>query len=85
MPLKVIIVGAGIGGLTTSLALRQAGWDVQVSIVACHLSLVFVQKCPSKIMNYIPSLYQSIIQYTTHLVANQNRNPNFLNPYPSLL
>lgn len=30
MPLKVIVVGAGIGGLSAALSLRQAGHDVQV-------------------------------------------------------
>ncbi len=28
--LKVIVVGAGMGGLTTALALRQAGYDVEI-------------------------------------------------------
>ncbi|MEM8611197.1 MAG: FAD-dependent urate hydroxylase HpxO [Cyanobacteria bacterium P01_H01_bin.105] len=28
--LKVIVVGAGMGGLTTALAMRQAGYDVEV-------------------------------------------------------
>lgn len=32
MPLKIIVVGAGIGGLVTSLALRQAGHEVEVRI-----------------------------------------------------
>jgi salicylate hydroxylase len=30
MPLKVIVVGAGIGGLTAAVALRQAGHGVEV-------------------------------------------------------
>ncbi|KAL1607906.1 hypothetical protein SLS60_002845 [Paraconiothyrium brasiliense] len=30
MPLKVIVVGAGIGGLTAAVALRQAGHDVEI-------------------------------------------------------
>ena len=29
-PLKIIIVGAGIGGLCTAVALRQAGHNVEV-------------------------------------------------------
>ena len=40
MPLKVIIVGAGIGGICAAIALRQAGHDVEVgskgSFLACH-------------------------------------------------
>ncbi|MBD2461540.1 FAD-dependent urate hydroxylase HpxO [Oscillatoria sp. FACHB-1407] len=28
--LKVVIIGAGIGGLTTGIALRQAGYDVEI-------------------------------------------------------
>lgn len=31
MPLKVIIVGAGIGGICAAIALRQAGHDVEVN------------------------------------------------------
>jgi len=30
MPLKVVIVGAGLGGLGAAIALRRAGHDVQV-------------------------------------------------------
>lgn len=32
-PLKIIIVGAGIGGLAASIALRQAGHVVEVRII----------------------------------------------------
>ena len=28
--LKVIVVGAGMGGLTVAIALRQAGYDVEI-------------------------------------------------------
>ncbi|MEM9980245.1 MAG: NAD(P)-binding protein, partial [Cyanobacteria bacterium P01_D01_bin.2] len=28
--LKIIVVGAGMGGLTTALAMRQAGYEVDV-------------------------------------------------------
>ena len=30
MPLKIIVVGAGIGGLTAAVALRQASHEVEV-------------------------------------------------------
>jgi salicylate hydroxylase len=32
MPLKVIIVGAGLGGLATAIALTQSGHDVEVGL-----------------------------------------------------
>lgn len=32
MSLKIIVVGAGIAGLCASLALRQAGHEVEVSL-----------------------------------------------------
>lgn len=32
MPLKVIVVGAGLGGLGAAIALNRAGHDVQVRI-----------------------------------------------------
>ena len=35
--LKILIAGAGLGGLTAAIALRQQGHDVQVH-VACLLS-----------------------------------------------
>lgn len=38
MGLKIIVVGAGIAGLTTALALRQLGHSVEVS----HLLTIFV-------------------------------------------
>ena len=28
--LKVVIIGAGIGGLTTGIAMRQAGYQVEI-------------------------------------------------------
>ena len=31
MPLKVIIIGAGIAGLTAAVSLRRAGHEVEVS------------------------------------------------------
>lgn len=34
MPLKVIVVGAGLGGLGATIALHQAGHDVEVSMNA---------------------------------------------------
>jgi len=37
MSLKVIVVGAGIGGLTSAAALRRAGCDVQVSIFVLRI------------------------------------------------
>jgi cation diffusion facilitator CzcD-associated flavoprotein CzcO len=36
-PLKFIIVGAGIGGLSAAIALRQQGHDAQVSHQAAIL------------------------------------------------
>jgi len=33
MGLKIIVVGAGIAGLTTALALRQVGHSVEVSLL----------------------------------------------------
>ena len=32
MPLKVIVIGAGLGGLATTIALTRAGHDVEVRL-----------------------------------------------------
>ena len=39
-PLEIAIVGAGIGGLTAAVALRQAGFDVHVYEQAPELTEV---------------------------------------------
>lgn len=40
MPLKIAIIGAGIGGLTAALSLRRAGFDVEVYEQAAELTEV---------------------------------------------
>lgn len=35
-PLRVIIIGAGVAGLTLGIALRQNGHDVEVSLDTFH-------------------------------------------------
>ena len=39
MPINVIIVGAGIGGLCTAVALRQAGHSVKV-VAAIMIAMI---------------------------------------------
>jgi 2-polyprenyl-6-methoxyphenol hydroxylase-like FAD-dependent oxidoreductase len=39
MPLKAIVVGAGIAGLCAALSLREAGWTVEVSHVNSNASV----------------------------------------------
>ena len=41
MAIRIIIVGAGIGGLTAAVALRQAGCEVTVGSIVSHNSLFF--------------------------------------------
>lgn len=47
-PLKVAIVGAGLGGLTAAIALRRQGHLVQASVILTSLSStqVNVDECP---------------------------------------
>jgi succinate dehydrogenase/fumarate reductase flavoprotein subunit len=37
MPLKIIVVGAGIAGLCAALALRQQGCEVKVSFLPARI------------------------------------------------
>ena len=45
MPLKVIVVGAGIAGLCAATALRQAGHDVEVRVKKIHNTLILACYC----------------------------------------
>lgn len=38
--MKAVVAGAGIGGVTAALALRKAGWDVEVLERALELGEV---------------------------------------------
>lgn len=40
MPLKVIVVGAGIAGVCAATSLRQAGHDVEVGLKVSFLLLI---------------------------------------------
>lgn len=44
MPLKVIVVGAGLGGLGAAIALNRSGHDVQVCLALATCSR-FVNSC----------------------------------------
>jgi 2-polyprenyl-6-methoxyphenol hydroxylase-like FAD-dependent oxidoreductase len=37
-PLRIAVVGAGLGGLTAAVALRQAGFDIVPNHIRCHPS-----------------------------------------------
>lgn len=39
LELDIIIVGAGIAGLASAIALSRAGHNVQVSTVGCQITL----------------------------------------------
>jgi monoamine oxidase len=45
MPLKIIIVGAGIAGLCAGIALRQAGHEVEVCFLLTSHKLHYALLC----------------------------------------
>lgn len=50
--LKVVIIGAGIGGLTAGIALRQAGYEVEIydrvkELCPAVRDFIVVERCKS--------------------------------------
>jgi NAD(P)-binding Rossmann-like domain len=69
-PLKVIIVGAGIGGLSAAIALRQQGHDAQVShraAILCRFAQVLTQD-----QIYEQSSFKTELGAAIHLAPNAN-------------
>jgi 2-polyprenyl-6-methoxyphenol hydroxylase-like FAD-dependent oxidoreductase len=52
MPLKIIIVGAGIAGLCAGIALRQAGHEVEVCLLV-DKSLCPALSSPKRLLNLV--------------------------------
>ena len=62
MSLKVIVVGAGIAGLCASIALRQAGHQVEVR--RCSTNLRYLCPCSSLVvLGYCVSIARSVFDY----------------------
>lgn len=56
MPLKIIVVGAGVAGLCASIALRQAGHEVEVCLLVDKGQVILYPSLSSRKRFFKPSV-----------------------------